>query len=117
MNERLQSAALDRLPDLSPAELEQMRLATQVLAHKAALTGRPLVERYWRDLGRAVAFALARRGIGFVVGRPPRVALDDGAEPADRAMLAEHLGLLAGNAQLPPAVRELCAALIGEASE
>lgn len=96
---------------LSAADLQALRLAAQVFQHKSALLGRPLLERYWADLGRAVDFALAGRGIGFVVGTPPAVVLDARADEDDQRVLDDHLGLLAANGQLPAAVREVCAAL------
>jgi hypothetical protein len=102
---------VSELAALSPADLHALRLATQVFRHKAALQGRSAVERYWTDLGRAVDFALAAHGVGFVVGTPPQVMLDRSADHEDRLLLDEHLGLLASNAGLPRAVRELCAAL------
>lgn len=102
---------MSEIAALSAADLQALRLATQVLRHKAALQGRPAVEHYWTDLGRAVDFALARRGIGFVVGEPPTVALDSTAEDEDRRMLDDHLRLLADNEQLPAPVRTVCASL------
>jgi hypothetical protein len=96
---------------LSAADLQALRLATQVFRHKAAMQARPVLERYWADLGRQVDFGLAQRGIGFVVGTPIATTLDDSATDEDRRMLDEQLRLLADNEQLPGAVREACAAL------
>lgn len=93
---------------LSAADLQALRLAAQVFRHKALLQGRPALERYWTELGRAVDFALARLGIGFVVGAPPAIRLDAAADEDDRRTLDEQLGLLCGNEMLPPAVREAC---------
>lgn len=102
---------MSEIAALGPNDLQALRLATQVLRHKAALAGRQPVERYWADLGRAVDFEMARRGIGFVVGRPPSVALDRPADEEDRRVLADDLGLLAENGQLPAAVRDVCTTL------
>ena len=99
------------LEGLADADLLALRLAAQVLRHKAALAGRPLVARWFEDLGRAVDSAMARHGVGFVVGEAPTLALPREADESDRAMLVDHLRLVATNPALSPALRAACAEL------
>ncbi|HEY7599348.1 MAG TPA: hypothetical protein VH741_05430 [Candidatus Limnocylindrales bacterium] len=101
----------ERLAELADADLLALRLAAQVLAHKAALVGRPLVGRWFGELERAVDFALARRGVGLVLGQPAAPSLPADASAEDRRLVVEHLGLLAGNDRLAEALRRLCADL------
>jgi hypothetical protein len=110
MNERTTGDAIG-LGELSAADLHALRLATQVFRHRAQMLAKPALDRYWADLGRAVDFELARHGVGFVLGQAPDVQLDETADADDRQLLAEQLGLLAGNDQLAPAVRALCSTL------
>jgi hypothetical protein len=100
-----------RLRELAEADLVALRLAAQVLGHKAGLHDRPVVVAWFADLGHAVDFEMARRGVGFVLGEPPEPQLRADADEHDRALLVEHLGLLSDNGQLSAAVRAFCTAL------
>jgi hypothetical protein len=84
----------------------------QVLGHKAALAGRPAAARYFADLEHAVDFAMARRGVGFVLGEAPEPMLSAAAGGDERRLVADHLRLLADNDRLSATVRELCADLL-----
>ena len=110
----LQEPAVSGLAD---AELFGLRLAAQVLGHKAALAGRPRVARWFADLESLIAFRLASRGVGVVLGAEPRLALAPDADAADRRLLAEYLGLLADNEGLTKAQRETCRALRAASAE
>ena len=100
-----------RLGELAEADLLALRLAAQVLGHKAGLLGRPTVVDWFAALEHAVDFEMARRGVGFVLGPAPELRLPAHADGADRRLLADHLGLLADNDRLAPQVRALCAEL------
>lgn len=100
-----------RLGALAEADLLALRLAAQVLGHKAGLLDRPAVVGWFTALEQAVKLEMARRGIGFVLGRASEPRLPASADAEDRRLLDEHLGLLAGNGQLSDAVRRLCAEL------
>jgi hypothetical protein len=100
-----------RLGALAEADLLALRLAAQVLGHKAALRDRPAVVGWFTDLELAVKMEMARRGIGFVLGRSSEPRLPASADDEDRRLLDEHLGLLCGNGQLSDAVRAFCSAL------
>ncbi|MEP7361459.1 MAG: hypothetical protein ABI744_07760 [Chloroflexota bacterium] len=103
-------AALD---DLSAADLEALRLASQVLAHKAALAELPRVEMFFTTIEAEVAAegaARSQRGQrGDEVANPWRTAP---LTPVDRAAIAAYLELLAGNERLSPAVRDYVRGLI-----
>ncbi len=101
----------ERLGGLADGDLLALRLASQVLGHKAGLLGRPAVAGWFGDLGQAVNLELARRGVGLVIGRTTAPRLAAMVDPADRLLLGEHLGLLADNTQLSAAVRGLCGEL------
>lgn len=118
------SSSLRALAELSASDLADLRLAAQIMAHRAALTDRPRVALYFESLEAEVMAEQAARGQG---GQSP--AALDGAEatnrvvaPArlldaaiaadDRALIAEYLGLLAENQKLPPAIREICRSLM-----
>lgn len=102
-----QPSALEPLND---TELFGLRLAAQVLAHKAVLAGRPRVARWFTALESAIVQQLARRGVGVVVATRSELDLE-GADAADRELLADYLGLLAGNDGLSAGQREACRAL------
>jgi hypothetical protein len=105
------SAVAALLRELAEADLVALRLAAQVLGHKAGLHDRPAVVSWFADLGHAVDFEMARRGVGFVLGQPPEPNLPADADEHDRGLLVEHLGLLSDNGQLSAAVRAFCSAL------
>jgi hypothetical protein len=97
---------------LSDGDLFGLRLAGQVLAHKAALAGRPRVARWFADLESVVSSELSRRGVGLVLVAEPELALAAGADAADIALLRDYLALLAGNASLSDAQRAYCQRLL-----
>jgi hypothetical protein len=102
---------------LSDADLFGLRLAGQVLGHKAALAGRPLVARWFADFEAVVAGELAQRGVGIVLTDQPGLELPSDADAADRRLLGEYLELLAGNEGLSDAQRMLCRSLIAGIAE
>ena len=101
------------LEDLSATDLEALRLASQVLAHKAALAEMPRVEMFFTSIeAEAVAEGAARgqRGRrGTIAADPWKSAA---LTPVDRAAIAAYLELLAGNERLSPAIREYARRLI-----
>ena len=96
------------LADLNDRDLFGLRLAGQVLGHKAAISGRPRVARWFADLEAAVGAELARRGVGVVLVAEPPLGLPADADTADRQLLCEYLTLLADNEALSPAQRGFC---------
>jgi hypothetical protein len=73
-------------------DLFGLRLAGQVLGHKAALAGRPRVARWFADFESVVAAELARRGVGVVLtSTEPSLGCSD-ADAGDRRLLGEYLG-------------------------
>ena len=96
------------LADLSTADLHGLRLAAQVMKHKAELDDRPLVGDYFDRLGMAAAGELAARGeaLRLVTAATP-LGLGPSADAEDRRLLAEYLGLLIGNERLSQPLREL----------
>lgn len=96
------------LRGLATADLHALRLAAQVMRHKAELDERPLVTDYFVRLDHASTGELATRGEALRVIPPTdRLGLDPAAGPEDRRLLAEYLGMLIGNERLSPALREL----------
>lgn len=93
---------------LSDGDLFGLRLAGQVLGHKAGLAGRPHVARWFADFEAAIATELARRGVGVVLADPPELALHADADADDRRLLAEYLALLVANDGLSDAQRAVC---------
>lgn len=101
------------LDGLSVAELDALRLSSQVLAHKAALAGLPRVEMFFTSIEAEVAAEGAARGQrgrhGGEAGDPWRTAP---LTPTDRAAIAAYLELVRDNEGLSPAVRGYAAALL-----
>ena len=101
------------LDDLSATDLEALRLASQVLAHKAALAEMPRVEMFFTSIEAEAAAEGAARGQR---GRRDGEAADPWKTapltPVDRAAIAAYLELLAGNERLSPAIREYARRLI-----
>ncbi|HUP83254.1 MAG TPA: hypothetical protein VM284_03590 [Candidatus Limnocylindria bacterium] len=95
------------LDALEAADLDTLRLSSQVLAHKAALAGMPRVEMFFTSVeAEAVAETAARGQRGHRAkqsGDPWRTAP---LTPVDRAAIRAYLELLAGNERLSPAVRD-----------
>jgi hypothetical protein len=97
------------LVDLTSDDLVALRLAAQVMSHRAQLAGRPRVGLYFDSLESAVMAEQAARGQegNRVVSAAELVV--PGAD--DRRLLAEYLGLLVGNEGLSDAVRRVCRSL------
>jgi hypothetical protein len=97
---------------LSDGDLFGLRLAGQVLGHKAAIAGRPRVARWFADLESVVGAELARRGVGVVLIDEPELRLAPDADAADLTALSQYLGLLAGNPGLSEDQRRYCSRLL-----
>lgn len=96
------------LGGLPTADLHVLRLAAQVMRHKAQLDDRPLVADYFARLGDASTGELAERGEAFrVIAPAPDLGLDANADAEDHRVLAEYLGLLVGNDRLSPVLRDV----------
>src|SRR5688572_3801364 len=97
------SSSLLALTDLSATDLTDLRLAAQIMAHRAALADRPRVAMYFESLEAAVMAEQAARGqaSAFAVEGPISQAGDQAtllltaASPADTDLLNECLSLLA----------------------
>jgi hypothetical protein len=96
------------LANLTTADLHALRLAAQVMRHKAELDERPYVADYFARLNSASTGVLATRGEAFrVVPAATALGLDAGADAEDRRVLAELLGLLVANEHLSAALRDV----------
>ena len=97
---------------MATADLHALRLAAQVMRHKAQLDERPLVADYFERLDVASTGELSTRGDAILIIPPvTRLGLDPAADGEDRRLLAEYLGLLVGNERLSPALRQLSRSL------
>ena len=107
-------AAAASLSELTPADLASLRLAAQVMSHRALLAGTPAAALYFDSLATAVDGEQAARsqlGAGGG-GSPVAPLLLDGARGTDdRRVIREYLAVLAANNRLPTSVREVCRAL------
>lgn len=113
------SKAVAALDALAAGDLEALRLASQVLAHKAALADLPRVEMFFMTIEAEVAAEAAARGQHGSHGRhggsgeasadPWRTAP---LTPTDRAAIRAYLELLRDNDRLSPAVREYVKGLV-----
>ena len=101
------------LDGLAANDLEALRLASQVLAHKAALAELPRVEMFFTSVEAEVAAEAAARGQrgrrGEDSADPWRTAP---LTPTDRAAIRAYLELLRDNDRLSPAVREYVRSLV-----
>jgi hypothetical protein len=105
--------ALATLEGLAATDLDALGLASQVLAHKAALAEMPRVEMFFTTLGAEVAAEGAARGQRGRRGEEGADPWQGGPlTPVDRAAIAAYLELLAGNERLSPALREYARRLI-----
>jgi len=96
------------LSDLATSDLHALRLAAQVMRHKAELDSRPLVADYFARLGNAATGELALRGEALrVIPAPTPLGLAPGADAEDRRVLGEYLTLLVANERLPQALRDV----------
>jgi len=96
------------LDDLATADLHALRLAAQVMRHKAELDSRPLVADYFARLGYVATGELAKRGEALrVIPTPTPLGLAPGADAEDRRVLGEYLTLLVANERLSQALRDV----------
>jgi hypothetical protein len=96
------------LDDLETADLHALRLAAQVMRHKAELDSRPMVADYFARLGTLATSELARRGEALrVIPTPTPLGLAPDADAEDRRVLGEYLTLLVANERLPQALRDV----------
>ncbi|MEO8625366.1 MAG: hypothetical protein ABI452_01570 [Candidatus Limnocylindrales bacterium] len=101
------------LGDLSAADLEAVRLSSQVLAHKAAMAGLPRVAMFFTSVeSEAVVESAARGQRGQREEQPADPWRTAPLTPVDRAAIAAYLELVANNAGLSPAVRDYAARLL-----
>lgn len=99
-------AADPLLGDLAPADLHSLRLAAQVLRHKAEIERRDLLADYFARLADYSLVELAARGEGvMILTAPPKLGLAPAADREDRRLLAEFLGLLIANEHLSGSLR------------
>jgi hypothetical protein len=100
------------LTGLSDADLLGLRLAAQVLRHKAELDDRPYVASYFAGLEESVQGELASRitGIRTAAGQLG-LALGNGGDAEDRRLVSEYLTLLVANEHLSPSLRAACRTL------
>jgi len=101
------------LDGLSVDDLVALRLAVQVMAHRAALAGLPRVEMFFERLETEAEAETAARGQRGARSdgdaNPWRVG---GLSDTDHATIADYLRLLADNAALPATLRDLVRRLI-----
>ena len=106
-------AGTGSLSALTPADLASLRLAAQVMSHRALLAGTPAAALYFDSLATAVdGEQAARSQLGAGDGARVAPLLIDGARGTDdRRVIREYLAVLAANERLPASVREICRAL------
>ncbi len=99
------------LATLTVEELSSLRLAAQVMGHRAHLAGRPQVGLYFDGLESAVmAEQAARAQVGsFKVSTTVAMVAVPAAD--DRRLIGEYLELLVANEGLSDNIRRLCAGL------
>jgi len=96
------------LDGLETADLHALRLAAQVMRHKAEVDDRPLVADYFASLDSIATSELALHGEALrVLPAPTVLGLAPSADAEDRRVLGEYLTLLVANERLPQAVRDL----------
>ncbi len=102
-----------QLEGLAGADLDALRLSSQVLAHKAALAGLARVEMFFTTIEAEVAAEAAARHQRGQRGKesadPWRTAP---LSPTDRAAIRAYLELLRDNERISRAVREYVRRLI-----
>jgi hypothetical protein len=101
------------LASLSGPDLEALRLASQVLAHKAALAGLARVEMFFMSIEAEAVAEVAARGQR---GQRRDVRADPWRttplSPVDRAAIRAYLELLRDNERLSSALREYVRRLV-----
>lgn len=118
------SASAASLSDLTPTDLASLRLAAQVMSHRALLAGTPGAALYFDSLATAVDGEQAARAQGGGGGGRARgddtgttvapLLLAGSGGDDDRRVIGEYLAVLADNEQLPRSVREVTRALEAE---
>ncbi len=104
------------LGQLSDVELGGLRLAVQVLAHKAAIAGFTRVALYFESLeSAAMAEQAARAQSASTRSAPLPGTLSIGSGADDRRLVVEYLHLLVDNERLSAQVRSLCRMLASRA--
>lgn len=99
-------AADPHLADLPAPDLHGLRLAAQVLRHKAELERRDRIADYFDRLAEAALVELAVRGEGVrVLTLAAPIGLPAEATAEDRRRLAEYFTLLIANEQLSGRLR------------
>lgn len=109
------------LTALTTDELTALRLAAQVMSHRALLAGTSAAALYFDSLATAVDAEEAARA---QAGNGARASVTRGAEAIaaplllqgargedDRRVVGDYLALLADNERLPAGVRDVCRAL------
>ena len=92
---------------LGIADVFALRLAAQVMRHKAELDSHPQVADYFARLGHVATGELALRGEALrVIPAPTSLGLAPSADAEDRRLLGEYLTLLVANDRLPVALRD-----------
>lgn len=92
------------LSELDPVDLAALRLAAQVMGHKAELAARPHVETFFRGLQGTVDGEISRRR-QVPGGRTP-TWVGELPSTEDLRLTAEYLDLLRANTLLPAPVRD-----------
>lgn len=112
MAEEADAPILAGLPD---SDLLGLRLAAQVMTHKAELVGRAYVAAYFARLEYSIQAELASR-LTSIRALPGQLGLEvnGAAEVEDARLVNEYLGLLIGNEQLSSELREACRRLRAE---
>jgi hypothetical protein len=96
------------LAGLATSDVHALRLAAQVMRHKAELDSRPLVADYFARLGNVATGELALRGEALrVIPAPALDGLAADADGEDRRVLGEYLTMLVANERLPSTLRDL----------
>lgn len=96
------------LREMSGDDLAALRLAAQVMAHRALLGGQPRVLHYFENLDSAIVAEQAARA------QPDQAPLSDtallaaGTTDDDLELIGKDLDLLIGNERLSVALREGC---------
>ncbi|CAN5855545.1 hypothetical protein BH24CHL6_BH24CHL6_15160 [soil metagenome] len=104
-----QEAEAPILTGLSDSDLLGLRLAAQVMTHKAELVGRGPVAAYFARLEHSVQAELASRltGIRALSGQLP-LEVDQVAGGDDIELINEYLEVLIANEQLSGELRDAC---------
>jgi hypothetical protein len=112
MEKETEATPQSELASLPDADLVGLRLAAQVLGHKAELDARPNSAAYFADLQRVIQATLTSRLGGIrVIDNDRLPVLPAGSDAEDRRLVNEYLGLLIANEQLSAELRTVCRSL------